>query len=430
VTFVLGFTAFLLLPLFGLLVWKLADVRKLDLAGRLAVAYAAGVVVVAAVLGGLSILRVEWSRTTVFLPLLVIAVMGWRAAWQSKGTDGTHRTDGTYGTTRVILLGLLAAVTVLMAYGLITARMSSGDIHFFWGPKAVRFFREGGISLSVLREPSHAYMNRDYPVLLPLLYSWTQIVVHQMSFEAGMLATALFLLAIVAIVRSTSGDDATAVVMAAALLYTVAKAPAGGAGEAPLLLFESLALCALLFFRDPRSRGVVASLALAGAASTKLEGATFVIAVAIAVVLVQRNLRRAMQVCLPAAITLGGWVGFVKLNGLSGGYDGAAMSLYLDALPIALRQMLKVSSYGVGWLPWLAAIALIFLGDIRRAALPLAVAVLTLGAAVFFYIHIPDPTVWIAGSGPRVLLTPLVCLYVAAAAAWTEVTTDTSPAPS
>ncbi|HYI11074.1 MAG TPA: hypothetical protein VEK57_18600 [Thermoanaerobaculia bacterium] len=409
-TFALAFAAFLLLPLFGLFVWRLEDVRKLDLAGRIAIAGAVGIVAVGLVLGLLSVARIDWSRTSVFLPLAAIAVAGVRTA---RG--------GTYPSPlkpKTIFLVLFAAIGVLLVYGLVTARMSSGDIHFFWGPKAIRFYREGGVSLAVLHEPSHAYMNRDYPVLLPLLYSWMQTMAHQMSFEAGMLATALFLLAIVAIVRSISGDDATAVVLAAALTYTVAKAPAGGAGEAPLLLFEILALCALTFFQDARTRGIIASIALAGAASTKLEGATFVVAVAIAVVLVQRNVKRAIQVCLPAAITLGGWVAFVKLNGLSGGYGGATMPIFLDVIPLALRQMAKAGSYGVYWLPWLAAIALIVLGDVRRAALPLLVAVLTTGAALFFYIHVPDPTVWIAGSGPRVLLTPLACLYVAAAAAW------------
>jgi hypothetical protein len=408
-THVLAFAAFLLLPLFGLLVWRLEDVRKLDLAGRIAIAGAVGIVTVGLVLGLLSILRIDWNRTSIFLPLAAIAVAGVRAV---RGQ--------TYAPSlkpKTIVLVLFAATAILLVYGLVTARMSSGDIHFFWGPKAIRFFREGGISLAVLREPSHAYMNRDYPVLFALLYSWVQTVAHQMSWEAAMLATALFLFATVAIVRSTSGDDAASLVMAAALTYTVAKAPAGGAGEPPLLLFETLALCAVTFLQDARTRGILASIALAGAASTKLEGTTFVIAVAIAIVLVQRNLKRAIQVCLPAAVAVGGWVAFAKLNGLSGGYGGATMPIFFNVIPLALLRMARAASYGVYGLPWLAAIALILLGDARRAALPVTVAILTTGAALFFYIHVPDPTVWIAGSGPRVLLTPLICLYVAAAAA-------------
>ena len=58
------------------------------------------------------------------------------------------------------------------------------------------------------------------------------------------------------------------------------------------------------------------------------------------------------------------------------------------------------------------------MGDVRRAAAPLLIALLTFGAAVFFYIHLPDPTWWVLSSAPRVLLTPLTALLIAAVSAW------------
>jgi hypothetical protein len=61
---------------------------------------------------------------------------------------------------------------------------------------------------------------------------------------------------------------------------------------------------------------------------------------------------------------------------------------------------------------------LVALGNVRRAAAPLLIALLTAGAAVFFYVHLPDPTWWILSSAPRVLLTPLTALLIAAVTAW------------
>jgi hypothetical protein len=42
---------------------------------------------------------------------------------------------------------------------------------------------------------------------------------------------------------------------------------------------------------------------------------------------------------------------------------------------------------------------------------------LTFGSAIFYYVHVPDPTWWILSSAPRVLLTPLTALLIAAVAA-------------
>ena len=61
---------------------------------------------------------------------------------------------------------------------------------------------------------------------------------------------------------------------------------------------------------------------------------------------------------------------------------------------------------------------LVALGNVRRALFPLLVAILTFGAAIFFYLHLPDPVWWILSSAPRVLLTPLTALLIASVSAW------------
>lgn len=410
---VLAFCAYLLLPLIGVGIWRLPSVRRLDLGGRLAAAGAAGAAIVAALLALLSIASISWSRSGVFPAIAVITIISIYFAHPLRRSDSPEeRTD-------VLAIVALALFAILVVYGLMTARMSCGDLHFFWGPKAVRFYRDGGITLSFLGDSSAARMNPGYPLLLPLLYAWSETIAGQFSWWSAILSTALFLFGSTALLRSTARDTRGAVLMLATLAYALAVADAAGAGEPPLLFFETLAIVAVTFIREPRDQTILAALGLAGAIMTKIEGATFAIAVVIAMIVLRRSPRRTLFVGLPAAVLLGAWLGFVRFHDLSEYYRGATMPVYLAALPNALVTLAKAAGYELFGLPWLAPIILFILGPNRRnAILPMTIAVLTFIATVFFYIHLPDPTWWILSSAPRVLLTPLTALLIASAAAW------------
>lgn len=383
--------------------------RRLDLAARIVIAGAVGSLAVAIVLALLTITGIEWNRTTVFVSLAIVALPGIAAIRRRAQLSHSHASR--------LAIAALALLAVVLTYGLLTARMSAGDLHFFWGPKSILFFQSGGVKLSVLKSTLHTYMNPDYPLLLPLLYSWSQIISRQFSWWAALLASGVFVFGSVIVLRSTSGDDSVAVFMAAVLGYAVARSYAAGAAEPLLLLFETLALCALVFIEDERTQMVLAALGLAGAAATKIEGATFAIAVVIALIVVRRDLKQAVLIGAPAGFVVAGWLWFVTSYDITVVYHGGTMPIFVEVIPQTLVEMGKAAQYGIYWLPWLAALALIAAGRPRRAALPIAVAILTTGAAVFFYIHTPDPRWWIASSAPRVLLTPLCCLLIAAAAA-------------
>lgn len=404
---VLGFLGYLMLPLFGLAVWRLEGVRRLDLGARLAVAGMAGMVTVPIVLALLTIVGVEWSRATVFGALGVVAVAGWVATKKPLPHERASKRA----------IAAIAVIFALLAYGLLTARMTTGDLHFFWAPKGILYYHHGGVGLDVLKSTLHAYMNPDYPLLVPLVNAWSLTVSQQFGWWGALLAAGAFLLGSVAVIRSTSGHDDVAVFVAAVLTFTAAKSWTPGGAEPILLLFETTALCALTLLDDERTQTILAAVALAGAAATKIEGATFAIAVVLSIVIVKRSLKRAVLVGAPAGLVVIGWMLFLKINDLSVVYHAGAMPIFLEVLPRTLVEIVKVASYGIYGLPWLAAIALIALGTPRRAALPIAACILTMGASVFFYIHSPDPVPWILASGPRVLLTPLCCLLVAAAAA-------------
>ena len=397
-TDVLAFAAYLALPLIGIAMWRLDAVRRLDLPARIAVALAAGMLITALVMAMMSVAHLRWSRTVLVVVLGVIAIAGARGV----------RMKGRWRWSWPVVV--FAALTI---YGLLTARESCGDLHFFWGPKAVHFYRYGGIDLQWLADPD-TVGNPGYPPLLPLVYAWSHTLAQHFSWWAAILATALFLFGAVAIVRGASGDDRGALLMAATLAYCVAVADAAGAGEAPLILFETLAIIAVTFIDAP----LLATIALAGAAVIKIEGATFVIAVALVDLLLRRNWKRTLAMVAPGAVLLGAWLGVVRAYGILEYYRGASMPIYFASLPKTLSLLARTASYELWWLPWLIPAALVIMGNARRAAAPLLIALLTLGAAIFFYIHLPDPTWWILSSAPRVLLTPLTALLIAAVAAW------------
>lgn len=408
---VLAFTAYLLLPLVGIGIWRLDAIRRLDLGGRIAIAGATGAAIVAAVLAALSIVSIGWSRSVVISIVIVITAISIYLARPLR-TREKHPIDR-------LAMAALIAIAILFIYGLLDARLSCGDLHFFWGPKAVRFYRDGGVTLGFLADPNTVRMNPGYPLLLPLIYVWSETIARQFSWFSAVLSTALFLFGSVALVRSTSRDDRAAVLMAATLAYAFAIADAAGAGEPPLIFFETLAIVAITFIRDRRTQIILAALGLACAVMTKIEGATFAIAVVLALLIVRRTFKQTMLIAAPAALVLGAWLAFVRLHNLSEYYRGAGMPIYFAAVTKTLLTLAKAASYELYGLPWIVPIVLIAIAPHRRnATLPLLIAILTFGAAFFFYIHLPDPTWWILSSAPRVLLTPLTALVIASAAAW------------
>ena len=424
-----AFLAYLVLPLIGIGILRLDAVRKLDLGGRIAVAGAAGTAIVAAVLAALSIVSVEWSRSVVISIVCVISattalgdsdpLIRLRHLLPRPRERRALEVSAAPSSVNPLAIATLIIIAVLLIYGLLDARLSCGDLHFFWGPKAVRFYRDGGVALGFLADPNTVRMNPGYPLLLPLIYAWSQTIAGHFSWFSAVLSTALFVFGSVALLRSTSGDDRSAVLMAATLAYAFAIADAAGAGEPPLIFFETLAIVAITFIRDHRAQTILAALGLAGAVMTKIEGATFAIAVVIAIVIVRRTIKRTLLISAPAALLLGAWLAFVRMHNLSEYYRGAAMPIYFAAVRTTLATLMKAASYELYGLPWIVPIVLIVIAPNRRnAALPLLIAFLTFIAAFFFYIHLPDPTWWILSSAPRVLLTPLTALLIASAAAW------------
>lgn len=420
-THFLAMLSYLALPLLGIAVWRLDFVRREGLAIRLSIATAAGALLVGIVMGALSVLTIEWSRTILFAAFALAAAAAWFVAQtpfvaQTLLSVPQEPQTGVSVQHRRWWSVAIAVPWLLTLYGTLTARESCGDLQFTWGPKAIKFFRAGGLDPKVLH--TWPQLTVDYPPLQTLLFAWSNTVSHQFSWWAAILLAPPLFLAIIAIVRNWSGNDYCTLLFAATMAWGFAISYPAGCAEPLLLLFETLVIAALTFLDDPRAQTFYATLGLAGAVLTKLEGTTFAIAVFLTILIVQRNWQRALISIVPAALCIGAWMTFIFRNDLLYMYGGARMPMYFEALPIVLKTLVKVAKFELYWLPWLVPIVIIALGNVRKAAVPLSIAVLTTGATIYFYLHYPDPTWWIESSSPRVLLTPLLALLIAAAAAW------------
>jgi hypothetical protein len=410
-TDVLGFAAYLLLPLIGGVVWRLEGVRRLGTDGRLAIAGAAGAVITAAVMTAMSVVGVEWSRTRLFLLLLPLVGLG--LATKGLAAAGV-RNRMTKPAIPAIGIMLILGIT---AYGLLTARETCGDLLFFWGSKGMHFFYSGSIDAGYLRDPHHYLSHADYPPLLPLLFAWSTTLSRQFSWWGALLLSGLCLTGIVAVIRAGTRDTLSALLGASVLAYALAYAQTAGAADPMLLFFEAIAVGALLFIDDRRTQTIIAAIGVAGAVATKVEGASFAVAVLLAMLIDRRTLKRSLSVVFPAALILGLWLWFVISHGLLDTYRGNG-ALSFQFLTTVLRETMRWSSYNAWWILWIAPLIVVLLGDVRRARLPLSMAILTLGATLFFYLKTSgDPTYLIATSARRVLLTPLLMLVLAAAAA-------------
>ncbi|HSP33263.1 MAG TPA: hypothetical protein VLU46_02985 [Thermoanaerobaculia bacterium] len=374
----------------------------------LAERFTTGIVIAGAVMWVESLVHIPWTRAALLIPMVLCAaaaVLGGR----------TPRLDARRSTWPVLAIALIAA------YAAITARATNADLLLFWGPKGQAFYLARGVDVNFLRYPFHYLMHPDYPPLQPMVYAWCSTAAHRFSDFGALLLTPLYIFAAAHAFRNYAaraiGDGraaAFATLLAALLAYTSIEAVIAGGADAQLILFEVVALSALTFADDAT---LVAAVALAGAAFTKVEGAVFAIVVVAVFAVLRRDVRRTAILAIPPLVLLGSWILFARHEHILDAFKFGGKPLYLAELPVVLSQSLRQASYQALYVPWIVAAApLVMARRWRPALLPLTVAFATIAAAIFFYLHAPDASWWVASSARRVLLTPLVSLLVAASA--------------
>src|SRR5579859_7401529 len=105
---------FLIVP--GLSSWRLSFVRRLDLGARLAIAFAAGVAIAAVLMYAYSLAGVPWSRVTIGVPLLLVAVCGF------VGHGCAVPNSRGFGAAQPRPTIIMALFLLLTLYGVATAR--------------------------------------------------------------------------------------------------------------------------------------------------------------------------------------------------------------------------------------------------------------------------------------------------------------------
>jgi len=407
--------------LFGLPAAFHPRLRSFTWPARLAAAFLAGNVVLAAALTLLSAVGVAWAFGLVSvllgLPALALAWAWGRRPAESFGLAPLGR-PAAVGFSAAVGLGCAWA---LAAFG--AAAATSGDLLYFWGVKGVRFALAQGIDFELLSLPFAVHTHVTYPPLWSNLLAWGALAAEgEMPWTIVPILAVVWLAAAAAllldVLRARLEGAAAAVVAAGACLALSASlvwSLSGGNAEAPLLAFELIAVAAVLAERraeTPLLRAL-AALALAGAALTKSEGA-IAAALVVAGVLVRdlawrrpRPLSGAMRLLGPTAVVVAGWAAVRLAHGLplSDPLRPRALELtfaHFGEVASAFFAGLDAGSWGLSWLLPLVLLLALRRRPLADAAPGLVLTAGLLGFAFVYYLHVgEDPARMVAWTLPR-----------------------------
>ena len=391
--------------------------RSLSLPSRIALSFAAGAVGLTLEATISSLIGVPWTLTGLAAPLLLVSAVC-AARWRKP--PGGRRPLEMRRSVAVVCCLVCGASLLYLVLCFLSSAAASTDYLLFWGVKAVRFANNRGISAEFLRDPFSVHAVPDYPPLWPIVQAWGCLAAGRMPWRAVPGLSAMWIVAAVPIVfercRRKLGDDGAAALTAfwtAAIALALVFSLSAGNAEAPLLFFESVAVVWLLTEEGEDESRLVPTLALCGAALTKVEGLGAVVLIAAGLFLRGDRLSRgkalmkslALMAWPVAAVSV--WFVYQRSRSMPAGYrpHGDLLGLSTDHLAEVLKAMLSALNAGTLWLPWL--IALFFLArsaSAWKAAAPaLTLAVGLMLFLVFDYLHDKgDPAERIGWTAPRV----------------------------
>jgi hypothetical protein len=290
--------------------------------GAVGLAYMIGVAAVILIAIALLVLGVTLSLASFTVLALAVAVVG-----LAIGMLRLRRTPGELAApariavpARVDLIAIGVAVLLFGGYMLAvltqytSAPMAEWDSWTIWTRKGVALFTIGNLDPNFWASPAYTFMHQDYPLLLPMLENLhfnaigrvdTQSVHVQFWFLMFAFPWALGYLA----ARSGRALIWAPVAMGAALTPAFITVMIGGLADVPSAVFVCAGVLALGLWVDTRDRFnlAVATILLAGAASTKNEGllAAAVALVIAGVVSIPERPRRALKDWAVAVVVFG-----------------------------------------------------------------------------------------------------------------------------
>jgi hypothetical protein len=401
-----------LLPLIG--AWVPA--RRLPLSARIPVWFACGLFTVVAEMFVLTNLGIRWSFW-LLVPLPLVAAFLHRRA---------DRATALYPPVpRAHLLIALVALAILFSATLAGA-LTSGDYVIFWGTKGQHFGQVRTLDIPFMKE-APAEMHADYPPLVPFHYAWTMLGGDgAFNWWGGALSTPLFLTLSVAAMwgfaryAGIAAAAPMAALFASSFAFFFIRNQIAGNAEAALLFFETIALGALVCWRERSGEhDLIAAIALAGAAWTKVEGGVFVALVLGLSWMVRsgnflQRLLRGVRLAVFPSIVLLSWLAYSQVHHLTEVYTGRSDLDLAYLLPTA-KTLGGELSLRLWYTPWIAGAIVLLAGRSRRLALPYAVA--AAGFAAFLLLIYMRPSPHMEWSSGRALMTSVLLFYFAALAA-------------
>jgi len=427
-------------------VW-LASFAVYPLLGAPLLAHAAfgrfGWVARAVLAGGVGAVLLSWTMTAFALAgwqwsfLLVVASAGVAFAIRTfiprvsePVEDDTGETGGSRALVRIAHLLTVTSLAAAFA-ATFAARSTSTDLLLFWGPKAQQFAGARTIDAAFLGAPHLEYLHVYYPPLVTNVFAFNAMIAGRFPWGAATLtfplllaATAVALFGILSTTRRTSAAaGATALAISALALQGIRSAVAGNAE--PFLLFFEVTAVALLLTPAAGTTAVqiLAGCLLAGAASAKVEGLPFALAVTFLFLLLERRRARpawraALRLLAPALVSVATWFAFGMTRKIFYGYQGygRASEFHWDHAATILTAV-GIALWKVSYALPFAVPLLVFLlsgRPGRRSLIPLGVAAGITAFLLLAYLQNPlDPSLWIAWSAARVL-SPVTALLALA----------------
>ena len=330
----------------------------------------------------LSVLRVEWSRTSVLLamaPLFLGVLWRGRRAGESHSSGmglPTRAAAPAHAAARATALLDVATIACVVAYAIFAlwAPPYEWDFYGIWGLKARWFFDAGGMNWAAVPFIGKA----DYPVLMPLLFDFVAVMTKTWNDTAFGWIYVFLCASLLAIVRGMLADEVKYPALATLALAFPTLNLWVGLAEAGVMAFG----CAGLLFLRRGSIALGATM-LGLAAWCKNEGLALIVVAAIALFVTTRKLRDVLKLW-PAVALIAPWLITRAVLGLSTDFtEGSMLGRVVERLadPAAVVDAFVKAPPDQPWF-WLAAIVavLVFFRDaIRRERFLLIAVALQLG---------------------------------------------------
>ncbi len=350
---------------------------------------------------------------------------------------GSRNRPGSPGSDHGV--SLLAALAATVA-----GSSTSTDLVLFWGPKAQQFAIARTIDAGFLAAPFLEYLHVYYPPLVTNVFALGAMAAGRFPWGAATLTFPLFL-------------AATAIGLAGILKTARARRPPPRRPRSPLgtrasrhpgarrrqrgafpPLLRDPAIALLLTPTSGSSAvQLLAGCLLAGAASAKVEGLPFVLAVTVLFLLLERvrarpAWRTALFLLAPTLVSVATWLAFGASRRIFYGYRGYGhvSEFHWDHAPAildAIGRALWKSGYALPFaIPLLVVLSTGRLS--RQALLPFGVAAGMTAFLLLTYLQSgSDPSLWISWSAARVFSPVAAFLALAAWCSWDRRTVSGRP---